>query len=417
MQNSIVLFNLKYSPNLGDGVIALCLENELRRHFVSRDVHSIDLAGRTQWTTPTGGSKRAAALSLLRLFPPWAGEAAVRTILGVQLRRRLLQFYSEAVRGCSFAVFGGGQLFQDRDLNFPLKISAAAETCNAAGVPFGVYGVGATVSHSQAGRRLFNRVLTACQSDVVFARDEVSVARLKDLGAPCAKLCFDPGLLASDLWPSSLTYRNDRPTVGLCITHPAVLRHHGGVVSSSPEAVIDRTIALVNRLTADKQNIVCFTNGAGEDELFLSQCHDRLRQIGIIGDQVVISPRCKNPAELARLVASFDVVIAHRMHACILAYSYRIPAIGLRWDPKLQAFFDSVGLDDVLDLERASNDEIASKVSAALAAPISLERHRTALELARSGVREMADELKKVIQSSRAGYGFEAVGSRKRAVA
>ena len=80
MPNSIVLFNLKYSPNLGDGVGALCLENEMRRHFASWDVRSIDLAGRTDWTAPTGGAKRAAALSLLRLFPQWAGELAVRIV-------------------------------------------------------------------------------------------------------------------------------------------------------------------------------------------------------------------------------------------------------------------------------------------------------------------------------------------------
>ena len=420
MPNSIVLFNLKYSPNLGDGVIALCLENELRRHFVSWDVRSIDLAGRSEWTTPTGGAKRIAALSLLRLFPSWAGEVAVRTLLGIELRRRLLQFYSDGVRGCSFALFGGGQLFQDGDLNFPLKISAAAEACSAAGVPFGVYGVGATASHSQAGRRLFNRVLTACQSGVVFARDEASVDRIRELGAPCPKSCLDPGLLASDLWPCSPTFHNDRRTIGLCITHPAVLRHHGGAISSSFEAVVDRTVALAGRLAADKYTVVCFTNGAEEDEMFLARCCDRLRQTGMVGSQVVISPRCKSPAELARLVASFDVVIAHRLHACILAYSYRIPAVGFRWDPKLQAFLDAVGqFDEALDFERTSNDEIASKVSAALARPVPLDKHGTVLELARSGVREMADSVKKAVQPSKPGYGFEneAVGRCKTAVA
>jgi polysaccharide pyruvyl transferase WcaK-like protein len=216
------------------------------------------------------------------------------------------------------------------------------------------------------------------------------------------------------LWPSPPRFHKDRRTVGLCITHPAVLRHHGGTVSGSDEVVIARTVALINRLTTDEHNVVCFTNGAGEDELFLSQCRETLRQAGMIGGQVVISPRCKNPAELARLIASFDVVIAHRLHACILAYSYRIPAIGLRWDPKLEAFFDAVDRsDEVLDLERNSNDEIASKVSAALARSIVLERHRTVLELARSGIREMADGLKRAIEPSRAGSDLEAVGPKK----
>ena len=73
MPNSIVLFNLKYSPNLGDGVIALCLENELRRHFVSWDVRSIDLAGRSEWTTPTGGCETDSGAVAASLISPMGG--------------------------------------------------------------------------------------------------------------------------------------------------------------------------------------------------------------------------------------------------------------------------------------------------------------------------------------------------------
>ncbi len=411
MPNTIALFNLKYSPNLGDGIIALCLEHELRRHFVSWNMRSNDLAGRTEWTAPTRGAGRTAALSLLNQLPSWAGEVVVRTALGVELRRRLLRFYREGVRGCKFAVIGGGQLFQDGDLNFPLKVAAAAETCSSAGVPFAIYGVGATASRSQTGQRLFNRVLMACQRDVVFARDDASAERLRGLGASRAKRCLDPGLLASDLWPRSARLSVRRPTVGLCITHPAVLGHHGGTTGGSPQALLDRIIALIGRLIADNHIVVCFTDGADEDELFLARCRDRLREMDMIGDQAVIWPRCTNPAELARLVGSFDVVIAHRLHACILAYSYRVPSIGLKWDSKLQAFFDVVGqFDGVLDFERTSNDAFASRVAAALATPFPVERHRAVLKSARAGVHEMANGLKKILAN-------EAGGREERAVA
>ena len=65
---------------------------QLRRHFVSWDVRSIDLAGRTEWTTPAG-VRNGQRLSQLRLFPRWAGEPF--DVLGIELRRRLLQFYSD----------------------------------------------------------------------------------------------------------------------------------------------------------------------------------------------------------------------------------------------------------------------------------------------------------------------------------
>jgi polysaccharide pyruvyl transferase WcaK-like protein len=174
---------------------------------------------------------------------------------------------------------------------------------------------------------------------------------------------------------------------------------------------LDRIIALIGRLIADNHIVVCFTDGADEDELFLARCRDRLREMDMIGDQAVIWPRCTNPAELARLVGSFDVVIAHRLHACILAYSYRVPSIGLKWDSKLQAFFDVVGqFDGVLDFERTSNDAFASRVAAALATPFPVERHRAVLKSARAGVHEMANGLKKILAN-------EAGGPEERAVA
>src|SRR5262245_36847379 len=133
MRDKLVLFNVKYSPNLGDGIIALCLEHELHRHFRTWEIQSIDLAGRTGWPTSgdDGGSKRAFVLPLLGLLPFWANEMAVRTILGNELKRRLIKFYEESARESRFAVIGGGQLFQDGDLNFPLKLSAAVDICNA----------------------------------------------------------------------------------------------------------------------------------------------------------------------------------------------------------------------------------------------------------------------------------------------
>jgi polysaccharide pyruvyl transferase WcaK-like protein len=49
------------------------------------------------------------------------------------------------------------------------------------------------------------------------------------------------------------------------------------------------------------------------------------------------------------------VIIAHRMHACILAHSFAIPAIGLKWDVKLDSFFALSGREafiaDCADLD------------------------------------------------------------------
>lgn len=69
----IVLLNVKYSPNLGDGLLSECLERELARALPDCEVTSIDLAGRTGY--PSGyGRTRGTALALLERLP--AGCAA-----------------------------------------------------------------------------------------------------------------------------------------------------------------------------------------------------------------------------------------------------------------------------------------------------------------------------------------------------
>ena len=45
----ISLLNVKYSPNLGDGIIAECLEHVLLQSDEVSDVSSCDLAGRSEF--------------------------------------------------------------------------------------------------------------------------------------------------------------------------------------------------------------------------------------------------------------------------------------------------------------------------------------------------------------------------------
>ena len=138
---AVTLFNLKYSPNLGDGIIAECLERELGQRLPGANIKTLDLAGRSRWETPRGGA-RIAILTLLQRAPRWLGDLLVSIALGATLRR-LRPRWGEVLRHTDVAVFGGGQLIQDADLNFPLKLAAAAAECRLHHIPIVIFGVGA----------------------------------------------------------------------------------------------------------------------------------------------------------------------------------------------------------------------------------------------------------------------------------
>jgi polysaccharide pyruvyl transferase WcaK-like protein len=148
----------------------------------------------------------------------------------------------------------------------------------------------------------------------------------------------DPGLMASQVWPSIVRRQRKRPVIGVGITHPVILQHHGEG-QSDDTIIMGLYRSLIRRLLSSGYDVICFSNGAREDRTCLDRVVDSFRD----DDGLTRAPDCRSPRELAELVGSFDAVIAHRLHACILAYSYRVAHVGLSWDSKLAAFFANVG--------------------------------------------------------------------------
>lgn len=376
------IFNVKYSANLGDGVIAECLERALSER-TGWTVQSIDLAGRTQWADGQGGWKRALALTALRGMPQWMRDHSMGLVMDSRVRKRLRPTWRKQLEGVSVAILGGGQLIQDGDLNFPIKLAAAAEECRQLGIAMALFAVGASRSRSRRGRALFEG---AFRTNLVYAaaRDEDSRTALRSLGC-AATLCRDPGLLAARIWPAPSAGRGVPRRVGLGITHPALLAHHA---SRSEACSITNAIAryemLAEQLSAAGYDVLCFTNGAAEDELLLSELASRLPRRG---ETVRFVPRCKQPRELAQLIAGCDAIVAHRLHAAIVAYSYRIPAIGLRWDDKLASFFQSVGLTHrALAFNQTTATHIAEHVALAIGEGIDPDAHARVIAEAEAGI-------------------------------
>jgi polysaccharide pyruvyl transferase WcaK-like protein len=89
--------------------------------------------------------------------------------------------------------------------------------------------------------------------------------------------------------------------------------------------------------------VFLFTNGSPEDEAYLTEAAPRLLASTDPAGSVALVPRFTRPVELARFIATLDLLAAHRLHACIAAYSYGVPHIGFTWDAKLRSFFEAVG--------------------------------------------------------------------------
>ncbi|MCL4765101.1 MAG: polysaccharide pyruvyl transferase family protein [Hyphomicrobiaceae bacterium] len=382
----VCIFNLKYSPNLGDGAIAECLEHALRERGVHRAL-SIDLAGRQERPRSSGGRRRAFLLGLLQRIPGWLGDAGVALVLGWRVRRRLRPFWRAKLQAADVVIFGGGQLIQDADLNFPIKLAAAADECRRRGLPVALFAVGAAPLRRRRGRHLFRRLVGSDRLAYAAVRDESSRLVLRELGCDAA-VCRDPALLAASLWPMPARAGNGRPRVGLGITHPAVLAHHSSRREThSVEVAARRYADVALRLAASGLEVVCFTNGAAEDELLLAAVGRRLGPSGGAGATIRLAARQERPQALARLIADCDAIVAHRLHAAILAFAYRVPMIGLRWDDKLASFLASVGMADrLVSFDDATAGNIERLVARALSEGIAAEAHARVVAETEAGI-------------------------------
>jgi hypothetical protein len=174
-----------------------------------------------------------------------------------------------------------------------------------------------------------------------------------------ARYHFDPARRAAETLAKGLAPAAPAPAlVGLCVTSPLAVRYH----ASGPPPTVDFRAwygAATRALTEAGLRVVLFTNGSHEDRAFLGRYGDAWCAASAMANTetppATIAPAFATPADLVDFVTGCDVIIAHRMHACILAHAFAIPAIGLKWDVKLDSFFALAGrqafIADCADLD------------------------------------------------------------------
>lgn len=388
----IGIFNVKYSPNLGDGIIAECLEGELRRADPRVEPVSIDLAGRTGFD-PAHGNRRAAMLAVIERLPSPLRARIVPAMLLALVRLRMAPRWRAQLKHCDSVIVGGGALFQDVDQNFPVKISEALKLANARGLPVAVASVGVSGQWSRAGRRRLAARLLAARTVSLSVRDTQSAstwrAVMGTLGIGAVAHAPDPGLLTSRHYGPAPRPDTTSRRIGICVTAPIALRlHHDD--GHDDRQLETWMVAVARELAALGNEVMLFTNGSPEDRLF----RDRLKTVLADDAAIRFAPDFARPQELAHTLAGFDCVLAHRLHACIVAYSYRVPTVGFAWDGKLRSFFEQTRRGHfVIDPREASPLHVADLAMTAMAQGIDEATHAHLQETAKGAIHALAQRL------------------------
>jgi polysaccharide pyruvyl transferase WcaK-like protein len=344
MTMRIVICAEVWSENLGDRVIADCMQGLLRDVVPGSKVTLLDLSMRRppQVSADHEASARRRyrraffriawrirSARLLLTLASWFGrQAQVMT-------RHARQVFASA----DLVIIGGGQLLADNELAFPLRLACLTGVAASMRVPVVVLCCGVGQKWSRVGAYLMTQALARVA--LVYVRDEESKRRLEQLRAvrQAVEVAPDPAILSSSFFPAPAL--RDRQVVGLGVMAPQVVARHAAAKGRDAGLLLRFWSDLIRTLIQRGKMVEIFTNGAAEDAAFAAKVADAA------GASLGVQISVRNPAsakEFVSLLATYSGLVAYRLHACIVGVSYGVPTVGLVWDDKVRAFFHEIGL-------------------------------------------------------------------------
>lgn len=302
----IVLSGYYGFGNAGDEAVLGATVAELRRRLPAAELVVL-----------SGDPAATEAMHGVRAAPRWPVAALRRTLASADL-----------------LLSGGGSLLQNatsfRSLAYYLLTFRLAR---AAGVPWLIHAQGLGPLRGWWARRLAAGALRGATA--VTLRDEDSLRLARELGVPEARLSLtaDPAFLLEpvsaaevDALLAEAGLRGEGPLVGL------VVREWRG----AREALSG--LAQVGRLATEQW-------GARPVILPFQLPDDRdvSHELAALVPGAALLERGLHPRALMGLIGRLDLLVAMRLHALIFAAAQAIPAVGLSYDPKVEALCHEAG--------------------------------------------------------------------------
>ena len=263
-------------------------------------------------------------------------------------------------------LMGGGSILQNSSSNRSLfYYTSIIKLAKKRGAKVMLYsnGIGPLI-----GEKSKKRVLAAINSaDVISLREPSSFDELALLGADTKKasVTSDPALLLSPAPESRIRYICGRAGIDDSKRYFAVsvrewknLRNLSG---SGGEKDFERTLA-------DAISAVSLRTGACPLFIPMQSPRDgaiceRIRKL-LSHESIILSSLTAR--ELIGILKKTDFVIGMRLHILIYATCAGVPALGISYDPKIDAFLKYSGQPEAIDVRKINCEDIVSAIDALL---------------------------------------------------
>ena len=149
----------------------------------------------------------------------------------------------------------------------------------------------------------------------------------------------DPGLFTSETYAIK---KKDAQLVGLSVisyqAYQSIVQDDNRATKVTADYLIQYWSAIIRHLQQMKIDFRILTNGGMADYAMAKRLVSELK----LDEQKYLMPLPKTPSVLVSQLSMFRMVIAHRLHACIISTSLNIPIIPIIWSDKLRVFAEMI---------------------------------------------------------------------------
>jgi len=254
-------------------------------------------------------------------------------------------------------------------------VSRFAAYCNHAvemGIPATIVGF----SFNATPRRPAIHALSHLHPDVrVNVRDQASLDRFTRIVGIPAALCADVAFLmapASEPEPDIENWIGQMRAVGRIPVGININAHAFSVqIARTGAATLAANIARQLAAAGDRNKLAYLliphdVKRQSGDITLLRSLEESLRSAGFPHVRYALMD---NPARIKRIAGLLDLMVTGRMHLAIASLGMKTPVLSIEYQDKFEGLYRHVGLaaDDMIDPAQCLSDELAMRISSAIA--------------------------------------------------
>lgn len=345
----IGLVGLMFDQNLGDPLMLECLETLYKKELLKREINDytfsyIDLFGRESneklidFSYSKLNKIHLIFYKILSRLTKNKFDIANNYFedkkyqIDINGEKRLRKLFKQQLKDIDYLVVVGGALVKFRLIrNFHIPLLCLIDEANKLGinVVFNAVGIENGYDIRYHGCKIVKKYLNYPNIKLISTRDDIET--LKKYVGSNKEICItsDSAIFCDEIFDISPNTTSD--IIGIGVIDPVRFMQYND--EDSMQKYKELIYNLLILLDKKKYKWKLFTNGHSDDYKFAEELILKLGK-----DKSYIVERATNYIDLVDTINSFRLIVASRLHACIIGYGLNKQILGIDWNNKLLYF-------------------------------------------------------------------------------